>query len=244
MLFNEIYGNYYNAVAEILKYAVRGELTQQNIYEITDSKAFAESVLSIPGALNSGEWPFLTEDLDTPLIHEPQMPLTTPTMTYAGARLKRFSPVEYSSTPNGRSNSCAYLGVFFVSFFSSVISLFPNDRLKSTYIACGVHLKFTPPRINNYRPYLTAGLTPMYDLTVKDQENIQVKPFNLMLELGLGLERYLPYFKFIPEIKFCFGLLDILEKDRSSLRDESKKIFTQSVDKGKTNMVVLSFYFE
>ena len=84
----------------------------------------------------------------------------------------------------------------------------------------------------------------MYDLTVKDQENIQVKPFNLMLELGLGLERYLPYFKFIPEIKFCFGLLDILEKDRSSLRDESKKIFTQSVDKGKTNMVVLSFYFE
>ncbi|MDD7250519.1 MAG: outer membrane beta-barrel protein [Prevotellaceae bacterium] len=116
--------------------------------------------------------------------------------------------------------------------------------LKSTYIACGVHLKFTPPRINNYRPYLTAGLTPMYDLTVKDQENIQVKPFNLMLELGLGLERYLPYFKFIPEIKFCFGLLDILEKDRSSLRDESKKIFTQSVDKGKTNMVVLSFYFE
>ncbi len=77
MLFNEIYGNYYNAVAEILKYAARGELTQQDIYRITDSKAFAESVLSIPGALNSGEWPFLTEKLETPLKNEPQMPLTT-----------------------------------------------------------------------------------------------------------------------------------------------------------------------
>lgn len=77
MLFNEIYGNYYNTVAEILKYAVRGELTQQDIYEITDSKAFAESVLSIPGAMNSGEWPFLTEELTTPLQHEPKMPLTT-----------------------------------------------------------------------------------------------------------------------------------------------------------------------
>lgn len=77
MLFNEIYGNYYNAVAEILKYAVRGELTQQDIYQITDSKAFAESVLSIPGAMNSGEWPFLTEELTTPLRHEPKMPLTT-----------------------------------------------------------------------------------------------------------------------------------------------------------------------
>lgn len=76
MLFNEIYGNYYNAVAEILKYAVRGELTQQDIYRITDNKAFAESILSIPGALNSGEWPFLTEGLETPLKHEPQMPMT------------------------------------------------------------------------------------------------------------------------------------------------------------------------
>lgn len=78
MLFNEIYGNYYNAVAEILKYAVRGELTQQDIYRITESKAFAESVLSIPGAMNSGEWLFLTEEMATPQKHEPKMPLTTP----------------------------------------------------------------------------------------------------------------------------------------------------------------------
>lgn len=77
MLFNEIYGSYYNAVAEILKYAVRGELTQEDLHKITDNKAFAESVISIPGALNSGEWPLLREDLSTPLRHEPQMPLTT-----------------------------------------------------------------------------------------------------------------------------------------------------------------------
>lgn len=77
MLFNEIYGNYYNAVAGILKHAVRGELTQQDLYQITESKAFAESILSIPGAMNSGEWPLLTEDMTTPLKHEPEMPLTT-----------------------------------------------------------------------------------------------------------------------------------------------------------------------
>ena len=77
MLFNEIYGNYYNAVAGILKHAVRGELTQQDLYQITESKAFAESILSIPGAMNSGEWPLLTEGMTTPLKHEPEMPLTT-----------------------------------------------------------------------------------------------------------------------------------------------------------------------
>lgn len=77
MLFNEIYGSYYNAVAEILRRAVRGGLTQRDIYDIVEHNAFAESTLSIPGALSSGEWPFLTADLRTPLLHEPQMPLTT-----------------------------------------------------------------------------------------------------------------------------------------------------------------------
>lgn len=77
MLFHEIYGNYFNAVAQILGEAVRGELTEKKIYEIIDSKAFAESSLNIPQALNSGEWPLLEETLETPLLNEPQMPLTT-----------------------------------------------------------------------------------------------------------------------------------------------------------------------
>ena len=77
MLFNEIYGNYYNAVAEILAEAVRGELTQQKIYQVIGRKAFAESSLSIPDALSSGEWSLLTGDFETPLMHEPKVPLTT-----------------------------------------------------------------------------------------------------------------------------------------------------------------------
>ena len=77
MLFNEIYGNYYNAVAEILAEAVRGELTQQKIYQVIGRKAFAESSRSIPDALRNGEWPLLTGDVETPLMHEPKMPLTT-----------------------------------------------------------------------------------------------------------------------------------------------------------------------
>lgn len=118
------------------------------------------------------------------------------------------------------------------------------QEVKSTYVSVPLDIKFTPPRINNYRPYLIAGLNPVYDLTVKDQENLMVKPFNLMFEIGFGCDRYLPYFKFIPELKFCFGLLDILDTDRSALRDKSKLIYTQSVKSARTNMVVLTFYIE
>ena len=116
--------------------------------------------------------------------------------------------------------------------------------VKSTYISLPINIKFTPPRINNYRPYFIAGLNPMYDLTVKDQENILVKPFNVFLEFGFGCDKYLPYFKFIPEIKFCFGLGNILDTDRTALRDKTKEIFTKSVSRAKTNMIILSFYFE
>ena len=76
MLFDEIYGNYYNAVAEILSAAVKGNLTEQKMYEIIGRRAFSESTLSIPGALASGEWPLLTEGMGTPLQAEPSMPLT------------------------------------------------------------------------------------------------------------------------------------------------------------------------
>ncbi len=116
--------------------------------------------------------------------------------------------------------------------------------LKSTYISLPMDIKFTPPRINNYRPYFIAGFNPMYDLTVKDQENILVKPLNLCLEFGFGCDRYLPYFKFIPEIKFCIGLNNILDTDRSALRDKTKEVFTHSVRNAKTKMIVLTLYFE
>ena len=119
-----------------------------------------------------------------------------------------------------------------------------TQTMKSTYISVPVDIKFAAPRFNNYRPYLLAGVNPMYNLTRQKQENILTKPFDIYLEFGLGCDFYLPYFKLIPELKFCIGLLDILDKDRRALRDKNKLVYTQSVNKSKADMVILTFYFE
>lgn len=119
-----------------------------------------------------------------------------------------------------------------------------HQNIKSTYISVPIDLKFSAERFNNYRPYLMCGVNPMLDLTVKKQKNLLLKSFDCYLEVGLGCDFYLPFFKFIPEIKFCYGLLDIIDKDRSDLTDETKLIFTKSVDKGRSKMIVISFYFE
>lgn len=119
-----------------------------------------------------------------------------------------------------------------------------RQQVKTTYISLPLHLKCSAERFNNYRPYITAGVSPMLNLTVKKQKQLLLKKFDFMVEIGAGCDFYLPFFKLIPELKFAFSLLDVLEKDRSDLLDENYLKYTHSVDKVASKMIVLSFYFE
>ncbi len=76
MLFSEIYGTYFRTVTAVLNQALAGDLTEKNLSEIVRQNAFGESILTIPTALTSGEWPLLSKDMRTPLHTEPTMPLT------------------------------------------------------------------------------------------------------------------------------------------------------------------------
>lgn len=76
MLFSELYGAYYNAVAKILSVAVKGELNEKEMRRIVDKYAFSESTLSILPALKEEKWQLVTRDLQTPMMHEPTLPLT------------------------------------------------------------------------------------------------------------------------------------------------------------------------
>ena len=77
MLFSEVYGTYYNVLAQLLGRAVEGELTHEILLDIVRQKGFEESILTIPEALQSQTWPLITKDYGTPLTHKPTMPLTT-----------------------------------------------------------------------------------------------------------------------------------------------------------------------
>ena len=61
-----------------------------------------------------------------------------------------------------------------------------SQDMKSTYVALPIDLKVSAPRFNNYRPYVVAGLSPMYDLTANKHTLLRTKAFNLMLEAGIG----------------------------------------------------------
>lgn len=119
-----------------------------------------------------------------------------------------------------------------------------QQTVKSTYLSVPLDVKYGAQRFNNYRPYVMAGLNPMLDLTVKKQEELLVRRMDFCFEVGVGCDFYLPYFKLIPELKFCFGLPDILVKDRSDLIDMNLLKYTLAESSARTRMMVLTFYFE
>ena len=131
-----------------------------------------------------------------------------------------------------------------IKFRDAKSGLKESQQVKTTYLSLPVHVKFAAERFNNYRPYITAGIAPMMNLTVKEQRPILFKKFDTMVEVGFGCDFYLPFFKLIPELKFAFSLVDVLEKDRKDLLDKNYLKFTDSVDKVVSKMVILSFYFE
>ena len=125
---------------------------------------------------------------------------------------------------------------------------FPHEEtqdMKNTYISFPVDLKFSAQRWNNYRPYLIAGVNPMINLTGKDQDFIQLKRMDTFLEVGLGCDLYLPFFKLIPELKFCYSLTNALDRNHpNELMDVNKRTYAKAVNSGHSKMIVLTFYFE
>ncbi|MEG1574916.1 MAG: porin family protein [Bacteroidales bacterium] len=119
-----------------------------------------------------------------------------------------------------------------------------NQDVKSNYINVPFELKYSAKRINNYRPYIMVGVAPSFDVSKKKGELLRFKTYDTYFEIGLGCDIYFPFFKLIPELKFCFGLQDILQRKRDDLRDPLDYKYTESIERARSNMVVLSFYFE
>ena len=120
-----------------------------------------------------------------------------------------------------------------------------KQDMKTVYIGVPLNIIFSAPRLDNARPYLMAGLDPMINLSGGDNEYLKLKPYDIFLEIGLGCDIYLPFFKLRPELKFCYSLINSLDKKHpDQLRDDNMIMYAKSVNDTRSKMIVLSFYFE
>lgn len=147
---------------------------------------------------------------------------------------------------NVRLSPGIWFGNKVVNFLDATTGATERQNLKSTLLVCPIDLKFSATRIRNVRPYIVGGVMPTFDVGKRRaSELLHLKKYDTFLTIGLGLDTYFPYFKFIPEVKFCFGLADVLQHKRPDLDDDPSTMkFTNSIDRISQKMVVLTFYFE
>ena len=119
-----------------------------------------------------------------------------------------------------------------------------ETNVRSSYVSLPLDVKYSALRLNNYRPYLIGGVFGALDIGRKKGNPILLKGRDFGLEFGIGCDIYLPYFKLCPELKFSFGLVDLLEKNRDDLVDQDLMKYTDALTKATSRMVTLTFNFE
>lgn len=145
---------------------------------------------------------------------------------------------------NLRFTPTLHFGDLSFKFIEENSKMTSTATIRSNNLMFPLEMKFSSLRTNNYRPYLLTGGYATLNLGRKKNEAILLKSLDYGLSIGVGCDFYLPIIKVCPEIRFCFGLTDLVEKDRSDLQDESLIKYSKSISKGASRMIVLTINFE
>ncbi|HEY4785845.1 MAG TPA: porin family protein [Bacteroidales bacterium] len=118
-----------------------------------------------------------------------------------------------------------------------------GQKLESNFLEFPFLIKYKAKRLNNFRPYVITGTNFRYDLakTLSEDDGIYLalKKFDIYYEAGAGIDCYLPYFKMSIELKYSYGLLNVLRR-----RDNSHPQYQDAIDRLNSTITMLSFHFE
>lgn len=91
---------------------------------------------------------------------------------------------------------------------------------------------------------MIGGIYGSMEMGRKKGQPIYHKAVDYGLQIGMGCNIYLPFFKLCPELRFAFGLPNVVEHDRPDLVDDNNIVYTQAIKKAQTRMIMLTFNFE
>lgn len=114
--------------------------------------------------------------------------------------------------------------------------------IKSTFLDFPLLVKYKSRKMNNQRPYLIAGGAYRIDISKSGQEDlVRLKPLSAYLEAGVGWDTYLQFFRLSTELKFSFGLNNVLD---SAPKETQPQVYSSAFSKLSSNIFTLSFHFE
>ncbi|MEP1032924.1 outer membrane beta-barrel protein [Ekhidna sp.] len=104
----------------------------------------------------------------------------------------------------------------------------------ATMVELPLLLKYKSARRGNLAMYMVFGINPSLEASGKGDEQdvsqkLELKNWNLAIDVGVGLDIFYPFFKFSPEIRYSYGLRNMLTEDPNDFSIGLEKLTTQNL---------------
>ncbi len=114
-------------------------------------------------------------------------------------------------------------------------------KTESANIELPLLLKFKSDRVNNYRLYVIGGGKYTIDMQSQDKVTeqlftVKLNRYDIAAEIGLGVDVYLPFFKFSTELKYSHGTRNMLVNE--------PHLYAAPIDRLMARTIMLTFLFE
>jgi hypothetical protein len=101
-----------------------------------------------------------------------------------------------------------------------------------TFVEIPLLFKYKSVRRGNSRMYLLGGISPSIRAAGKgedDEEKLLIKSTNISFEIGVGFDLYQELFKFSPELRYSYGLQNVLMDKKNSFSAGLRKITSHNL---------------
>jgi len=127
-----------------------------------------------------------------------------------------------------------------------------NDTIRKvsgTYMHLPLLFKFSTDRFRNIKPYVLGGVSFDHNFASNEKNpddnttgdgKFRMKTSNFMYEIGVGMDFYLPYFKFSPSIRGVFAINNELVPDNI----DAESPYTGPIDYLGTRGLFIKLTFE
>ncbi len=105
----------------------------------------------------------------------------------------------------------------------------------ATLVEIPLLFKYKSQRRGNYGMYLLAGIKPTFEAVGRGQredtsEKLDLLQNQMNIEIGTGFDMYFKLFKFSPEIRYSYGIKNMLNRDsKSSFNAPLKRVTTHNI---------------
>ncbi len=104
----------------------------------------------------------------------------------------------------------------------------------ATMVEIPLLLKYKSVRRGNFAMYMLGGLTPSFEAASRSSredvtEKLELKGWNMAFEIGGGFDIYYPFFKFSPEIRYSYGLRNMLTGEPNQFSQGLDRLSTQNL---------------